>query len=48
MDYRERITIEADKPGDKPCIRGLRITVYHVLDHGVGDVTEEILRDGDS
>jgi uncharacterized protein (DUF433 family) len=27
MDYRERITIEPDKLGGKPCIRGLRITV---------------------
>ena len=26
-----RITIEAGKRGGKPCIRGLRITVYDVL-----------------
>jgi uncharacterized protein (DUF433 family) len=31
MDYRERITIEPDKLGGKPCIRGLRITVHDVL-----------------
>ena len=30
MDYRERITIEPGKRGGKPCIRGLRITVYEV------------------
>ena len=29
--YRERITIEPGKRGGKPCIRGLRITVYDVL-----------------
>jgi uncharacterized protein (DUF433 family) len=27
-----RITLEAGKRGGKPCIRGLRITVYDVLD----------------
>jgi len=31
MNYSERITIEAGKRGGKPCIRGLRITVYDVL-----------------
>lgn len=31
MDYSGRITIEAGKRGGKPCIRGLRITVYDVL-----------------
>ncbi|MFZ4683375.1 MAG: DUF433 domain-containing protein [Terrimicrobiaceae bacterium] len=33
MDYRERITIEPGKRGGKPCIRGLRITVYDVLEY---------------
>lgn len=31
MSYRERITIEPDKRGGKPCIRRMRITVYDVL-----------------
>ena len=31
MDYRNRITIEPGKRGGKPCIRGLRISVYDVL-----------------
>ncbi len=45
-DYRERITIEPDKLGGKPCIRGLRITVYDVLDYlASGMSQEEILRD---
>lgn len=49
MDYRERITIEPDKLGEKPCIRGLRITVYDVLDYMASGMSqEEILRDGDS
>jgi uncharacterized protein (DUF433 family) len=31
-DYRSRITVEPGKRGGKPCIRGMRITVYDVLD----------------
>lgn len=39
-----RITIEADKRGGKPCIRGLRITVWDVLGWlGAGMTEEEIL-----
>jgi len=46
MDYRNRITIESGKRGGKPCIRGLRITVYDVLDYLAGGMSEdEILRD---
>jgi uncharacterized protein (DUF433 family) len=46
MDYRERIIIEPDKLGGKPCIRGLRITVYDVLDYlASGMSQDEILRD---
>lgn len=41
MDYRDRITIEPDKRGGKPCIRGLRITVYDVLDYLASGMTEE-------
>jgi uncharacterized protein (DUF433 family) len=33
MDYRPYITIEPGKRGGKPCIRGLRITVYDVLEY---------------
>ncbi|MBN2885985.1 MAG: DUF433 domain-containing protein [Chromatiaceae bacterium] len=32
MNYRERITVEPGKRGGRPCVRGLRITVYDVLD----------------
>lgn len=46
MDYRERITIEPGKRGGKPCIRGLRITVYDILEYlASGMSEEEILRD---
>lgn len=46
MDYRGRITVEPGKRSGKPCIRGLRITVYDVLDYLAGGMTEdEILAD---
>ena len=46
MDYRDRITIEPGKRGGKPCIRGLRITVYDILEQLAADVsTEQILED---
>lgn len=31
VNYKEIITLEPGKRGGKPCIRGLRITVYDVL-----------------
>ena len=41
-----RITHNPDKRGGKPCIRGMRITVYDVLDYLASDMTEtEILAD---
>jgi uncharacterized protein (DUF433 family) len=46
MQWRDRITIEPGKRGGKPCIRGLRITVYDVLDYLASGMTEaEILAD---
>ena len=46
MDYRKLITIEPGKRGGKPCIRGLRITVYDVLEYlASGMSADEILRD---
>lgn len=46
MDYRKYITIEPNKRGGKPCIRGLRITVYEVLEYLASEMTEEeILQD---
>ena len=38
--------MEAGKRGGKPCIRGLRITVYEVLEYlASGMSQEEILKD---
>ncbi len=46
MDYRDYITIEPNKRGGKPCVRGLRITVYEILEYLASDMTEsEILAD---
>jgi uncharacterized protein (DUF433 family) len=46
VDYRKIITIEFDKMGGKPCIRGMRITVYDVLDYLASGMSEnEILHD---
>lgn len=46
MDYRDYITLDPNNRGGKPCVRGLRITVYDVLEYLASDMTEEqILRD---
>lgn len=46
MDYRERITINPDMRGGKPCIRGMRVTVYDVLGYLASGMShEEILSD---
>jgi uncharacterized protein (DUF433 family) len=46
MDYQALITIEPGKRGGKPCIRGLRITVYDVLEYLASGMTEDqILQD---
>ena len=41
MDYAGIITIEPGKRGGKPCIRGLRITVYDVLESLANGMTHE-------
>ncbi|MFB2976297.1 DUF433 domain-containing protein [Microseira sp. BLCC-F43] len=46
MNYQDIITLEPGKRGGKPCIRGMRITVYDVLEYlASGMTTEEILED---
>ncbi|GAB4405573.1 MAG: DUF433 domain-containing protein [Bacteroidia bacterium] len=46
MDYRKYITLEPGKRSGKPCIRGLRITVYDVLGYlASGMTSEEVLAD---
>ena len=46
VDYRMIITIDAGKRGGQPCIRGMRITVFDVLEYLAGGMTvEEVLAD---
>ena len=46
VEYRHIITIEPAKRNGKPCVRGLRITVYEVLDYlASGMSAEDILAD---
>ena len=46
MKLLERITVEWDKCGGRPCIRGLRIPVKDVLDRRAGGAAQaEILAD---
>ena len=45
MDYSKIITIEPGKMGGKPCIRGLRITVYDILDYLASGMTEDEILD---
>ncbi len=41
MNYREIITIEPGKRGGRPCIRGMRISVYDVLGWLAAGMTNE-------
>ena len=46
MNEKHLITIEPGKRGGKPCIRGLRITVYDILEYLASGMSEdEILAD---
>ena len=46
QDIAKIITIEPGKRGGKPCIRGMRITVYDVLEYLASGMTyQEILDD---
>jgi uncharacterized protein (DUF433 family) len=46
MTYTGIITMQPGKRGGKPCIRGLRITVYDVLEYLASGMTHaEILRE---
>lgn len=45
MNYQDIITLEPGKRSGKPCIRGMRITVYDVLSYlASGKTIETILR----
>jgi hypothetical protein len=41
MSYHDGVTLEPGKRGSKPCIRGMRITVYDVLDWMAQGMTEQ-------
>jgi len=46
INYKDIITLESDKRSGQPCIRGLRITVYDVLNMLADGMTaEEIISD---
>ncbi len=46
VDYTKIITLEPGKRSGKPCIRGMRITVYDILSYlAAGMTREEILDD---
>jgi uncharacterized protein (DUF433 family) len=44
VPYRDVITVERGKRGGKPCIRGMRITVYDVLSYLAAGMTHEQIR----
>lgn len=45
-EWRSRITMEPGKRGGRPCIRGMRITVYDVLSYlAAGMTVTEVLDD---
>ena len=41
MNYQQIITLEPGKRGGQPCIRGMRITVYDVLEYLASGMTQE-------
>ncbi len=48
MEVYPRITVEADKCGVKPCIRGYRLTLEHLLALlAEGKTADDLLREWD-
>jgi uncharacterized protein (DUF433 family) len=46
MNYREIISMEPGKRGGRPCIRGMRISVYDILGWlAAGMTNEQIIKD---
>jgi len=46
IDYKQYITIDPGKRSGKPCVRGLRITVYDILNMLADGMThDEIIDD---
>ncbi len=45
QDYSEIITVEPGKRGGRPCTRGLRITVYDILEYLASGMSEDEILD---
>jgi len=45
VDWRQRITVNPDQCGGRPCIRGMRIRVVDVLDLLASGLTREQVLD---
>lgn len=45
MNYKDIITIEPGKRGGQPCIRGMRITVYDILDYLASGMSQQDILD---
>ncbi len=46
MNYSQIITVEPGKMGGKPCIRGMRFTVYDLMEYLAGGMSiEQLLQD---
>jgi uncharacterized protein (DUF433 family) len=45
MSFNDRIAIDPEIRGGKPCIRGTRITVYDILEYLAGGMTEDQILD---
>lgn len=46
VDWRDLITVQPDKLGGKPCVRGMRISVADVLEYlASGMSMDEVLSD---
>ena len=45
MHYQDIITIEPGKRSGKPCIRGMRITVYDVLEYLASSMSQQEILD---
>lgn len=45
-NYQDILTIEPGKRGGRPCVRGMRITVYDVLSYLAAEMSrQEVLAD---
>jgi len=45
MNYQDIISIEPGKRGGNPCIRGMRITVYDVLEYLASGMSDQEIMD---